>query len=274
MRRPGRGHLRSNGDSSPRGPTRVCTCVRSSNGDHTARRSARPEQPCCPPGPSRVRPPVWSEPGRPPTWMTSRHTGPPASPALLLPCSSSIHPTNSRRVRRQLLQARRRPPTNPAAPRASDTTTSTRNPWRHCEAPAHVRRRHEPQHPRGARGAARQAGRRVPRPGRPDRAVGSPDVRAGVGAGPGGGGAALAAPHRPGLEVARGPGAHRAAVDRRGALGAVGPRGRRAAGRRRRRDVPVPLDARVRAGRPPAVAARPGLGGCERREHGDDAPDR
>ena len=39
---------------------------------------------------------------------------------------------------------------------------------------------------------------------------------------------------------------------RRGALGPLGPGGRRAAGRRRRRDVPVPLDAGVRAGRPPA----------------------
>jgi hypothetical protein len=32
----------------------------------------------------------------------------------------------------------------------------------------------------------------------------------------------------------------------------------------------VPLDAAVRAGRPAAVAGRDGLGGTERREHGDD----
>ena len=42
----------------------------------------------------------------------------------------------------------------------------------------------------------------------------------------------------------------------------------------RRRPVPVPLDAAVRAGGPPAVAARDGLGGAERREHGDDPQDR
>ena len=39
-------------------------------------------------------------------------------------------------------------------------------------------------------------------------------------------------------------------------------------------DVPVPLDAGERPGRPPAVAARDGLGGGERRKHGDDPPDR
>ena len=32
----------------------------------------------------------------------------------------------------------------------------------------------------------------------------------------------------------------------------------------------MPLDAGVRAGGPPAVAGRDGLGGAERREHGDD----
>ena len=39
---------------------------------------------------------------------------------------------------------------------------------------------------------------------------------------------------------------------------------------RRRRLVSVPLDAAVGTGRPHAVAARHGLGGIERREHGDD----
>ena len=47
---------------------------------------------------------------------------------------------------------------------------------------------------------------------------------------------------------------------------------RRPAGEWRRRPVPVPLDAAVRAGGSPAVAARDGLGGAERREHGDDPP--
>ena len=42
----------------------------------------------------------------------------------------------------------------------------------------------------------------------------------------------------------------------------------------RRRPVPVPLDAAVRAGGPAAVAERDGLGRAERREHGDDPPDR
>ena len=79
---------------------------------------------------------------------------------------------------------------------------------------------------------------------------------------------------RPGLEVVGRPRADRAAQHRRGAMGPLGPGGRRPAGRRRRRDVPVPLDAAVRAGGPPAVAARHGLGGSERRKHGDDPPDR
>ena len=52
----------------------------------------------------------------------------------------------------------------------------------------------------------------------------------------------------------------------------MGPGDRRPAGEWRRCPVPVPLDAAVRAGRPPAVAARDGLGGTERREHGDDPP--
>ncbi len=151
---------------------------------------------------------------------------------------------------------------------------SARESWRHLEALADVRRRHEPKHPLGARAASRQADRRVPRPGRPDGAVGSPDVRSDIGAGPGGRRTDVAALLRAGLGVARCPRADRAAHHRRGAMGPLGPGGRRAPGRRRRRDVPVPLDAGVRAGRSAAVAARHGLGGSECRKHGDDAPDR
>src|SRR6476661_8468559 len=78
-------------------------------------------------------------------------------------------------------------------------------------------------------------------------------------------------PHvRAGVEVPGSAGAHRAAQHRRGPLGPLGPGGRRPAGERRRRPVPVPLDAGVRAGGSPAVSARDGLGGAERREHGDD----
>src|SRR3954454_2782322 len=51
----------------------------------------------------------------------------------------------------------------------------------HLEALADVRRRHEPKHPLGARAAPWQAGLEVPRPDHPDGAVGSPDVRTGIG---------------------------------------------------------------------------------------------
>ena len=54
----------------------------------------------------------------------------------------------------------------------------------------------------------------------------------------------------------------------------LGPGDGRPAGVGRRRPVPVPLDAAVRAGGSPAVAERDGLGRAERREHGDDPPDR
>ena len=85
----------------------------------------------------------------------------------------------------------------------------------------------------------------------------------------------LREPHeRAGVEVGGRAGAHRAAQHRRGALGPAGPGDRRPAGRGRRRAVPVPLDAGVRTGGPPAVADRDGLGGAERREHGDDPPHR
>ena len=79
---------------------------------------------------------------------------------------------------------------------------------------------------------------------------------------------------RPGLGIARSSRAHGPADDRCGAMGPLGPGGRRAPGRRRRCDVPESLDARVRAGRPAALTARQGLGGRQRREHGDDAADR
>ena len=79
---------------------------------------------------------------------------------------------------------------------------------------------------------------------------------------------------RAGLEVLGRAGAHRAAQHRRRTLGPLGPGDRRPAGEWRRRPVPVPLDAAVRAGGPLAVAARDGLGGTERREHGDDPPHR
>ena len=93
--------VRSSGGSLPCGRARVCRCVRSSNGAHTVHRWAKLPKPCWPPGPWRVEPLVWSELRRPPTWLTSRCTGPLASPALLLPCSSFVHPTNSRRACRQ-----------------------------------------------------------------------------------------------------------------------------------------------------------------------------
>src|SRR5205823_601274 len=74
---------------------------------------------------------------------------------------------------------------------------------------------------------------------------------------------------RAGLEVARSAGADRPHQHRRRALGAEGRGDGRPPRERRRRRVPGPLDARVRAGRTPAVAARC-LGGIERREHGAD----
>ena len=79
---------------------------------------------------------------------------------------------------------------------------------------------------------------------------------------------------RAGVEVPGSAGADRAAQHRRRALGSPGPGDGRPAGRGRRCLVPVPLDAAVRAGGPLAVAARDGLGGTERREHGDDPQDR
>ena len=58
------------------------------------------------------------------------------------------------------------------------------------------------------------------------------------------------------------------------ALGPHGPGDRRPPGGGRRSHVPVPLDARVRTGRPAAVAPRHGLCRTQRREHGDDPQDR
>ena len=97
---------------------------------------------------------------------------------------------------------------------------------------------------------------------------GTPDVRTDLGAAVRRRRAAVA-DEQPGLEIGGGPGADwRCRASTRS--------GGRRSGRptscwwRWRRDVPVPLDAELRAGRPPVVAARDGLGGGERREHGDD----
>ena len=77
-------------------------------------------------------------------------------------------------------------------------------------------------------------------------------------------------PHvRIGLEVLGSAGAHRAAQHRSGEMDPHGPGDRRPAGGRRRSLVSVLLDAPVRIGGPLAVAARGGLRGTERREHGD-----
>ena len=115
--------------------------------------------------------------------------------------------------------------------------------------------------------------RRRRRPLHPDRAVGSPDVRPGRRSGVRRRWTTVAA-GRHGLEVGRPARAHGAADHRRRALGAVGPGRRRAARRRRRCDLPLPLDAGVRTGRPAAVTDGDGLGRGERRQHGDDAADR
>src|SRR5690349_18034340 len=83
------------------------------------------------------------------------------------------------------------------------------------------------------------------------------------------------APHdRPGLEVGGASGTQRTPHHRRGTLGPLGPGGRRPTRGWWRRDLPVPLDARVWVGGPPAVSVRDRLGRRERRQHGDDTPDR
>ena len=83
-------------------PARVCTCVRSSNGAHTARRETQPGRRSWPPGASRAEPPVWPVSSWWSTQLTFRYIGPRASPALPLPCSSCIRSTNSRPACRQL----------------------------------------------------------------------------------------------------------------------------------------------------------------------------
>ena len=142
------------------------------------------------------------------------------------------------------------------------------------EASAHVRRHQEREHPRRPCRPARQTDCRVQRPLHPDRALRAPEGRPRR--------EGMAVHHRtvrrtdvrPGLEVPRRARADGASQHRRGALGSAGPRNRRPAGRRRRCAVPVLLDAAVRAGRSIAVAEPDGLGGAERREHGDDSPHR
>ena len=146
-------------------------------------------------------------------------------------------------------------------------------PGGHREAPAHVRGHQEPEHPRRAGRPAGQADRRVHRPLHPHRGVRPPGGRR----------LRMELHHRTRAQNARcasSAGSRwacwsspRCPASTR-ALGPLGPGDRRPAGQRRRRAVPVPLDAGVRAGGPPAVAARDGLGGTERREHGDDPPDR
>jgi hypothetical protein len=116
---------RSSGGSLPRGRARARRCVRSSNGAHTVHRWAKLPKPCWPPGPWRDEPLIWSGSRRPPTWLISRCTGPLASPALLLPCSSFIHPTNSRRACRQFREARRRPRLASRPPTAAGTMTAS-----------------------------------------------------------------------------------------------------------------------------------------------------
>lgn len=132
----------------------MCTYVRSSNGAHTVHRWARLQQPCWPPDPWRVEPLVWSESRRPWIWLTARCTGPLASPALLLPCSSFIHPTNSRRASRQVREARRRPrfASHPTA--AGTMTDSFRDQYSFVIAP---RSGHVPARQRTCQRAARGA---------------------------------------------------------------------------------------------------------------------
>ena len=137
--------------------------------------------------------------------------------------------------------------------RSVSTTLTSRS---HLEASSHLRGRDERQHPRRARRAPRKADRRVHRAVHPYCPVRAPHGR------PRSEGLAvhqrkLREPHgRPGLEVRRRAGTDRAAEHRQRALGAVGPRGRCPARRRRRRPLPVSLDARVRAGGPAAFVER------------------
>ena len=145
---------------------------------------------------------------------------------------------------------------------------------RQLEASSYVRRRHQSKHPLGSRRASRQADRRVPRPLRPDSTVGSPDVRSAVSPRTRCRRTRVPVLLGPRLGVARRSRAHRTAHHRRGAMGPLGSGGRRAPGRRGRCDVPVPLDAGVRVGRPAACAARHGLGRGQRRKHGDDTTNR
>ena len=128
--------VRSSGDSLPRGRPRVCRRVRSSNGAHTVHRWAKLPKPCRPRGPWRVEPLAWWESRRPPSWLTPRCTGPLASPALLLPCSSFAHPTNSRRACRQFCEARRRQGSLliPAAAGTKTASLPRSAPLRHCAA--------------------------------------------------------------------------------------------------------------------------------------------
>ena len=137
---------------------------------------------------------------------------------------------------------------------------------------SHVRWHQEHEHPRRAGRPAGQADRRVQRPLHPHRGVREPH----------GGPARGMAVHQrtrtspPMCEL----GWKSLGVLELTALPSIdeerwvplGPRDGRPAGEGGDAAVPVPLDAAVRAGGPLAVAARDGLGGIQRREHGDDPP--
>jgi hypothetical protein len=78
-------------------------------------------------------------------------------------------------------------------------------------------------------------------------------------------------PVRIGLEVVGSAGADRTAEHQRRALGANAPENGRLTGLGWRCSLPVPLDAAIWTGGPPAVVARrDGLRGGELREHGVD----
>src|SRR6476659_1997005 len=144
---------------------------------------------------------------------------------------------------------------------------------RQHEASSHVRWHQEREHRERVGRPTRQADRRVHSPRHSHRVLRAPDEPAGQGMEIHQRTRAQDPYVRAGLEVARSARAHRAAQHRRRELGSHGAGGRRSARGRRRLPVPVSLDAGVGTGRPPAVPGR-GLGGTERRQHGDDAQNR
>ena len=138
------------------------------------------------------------------------------------------------------------------------------------EAVADGQWRHEPEHSRSAGRVAGETDRGVERP-----VHSHGDVRPSHGGSRHQGLAVhqrdIREPHGgAGLEVRRRAGAHRAAQHRREVLGAARRGGGRPAGGRRGRPLPRPLDAAVRVDGADPVIGRDGVGGAERREHGDD----